>query len=47
MNRSVCIVNQSAVPINSPEKYKGRQSVTESLRLTGNGKEWGIAPKLD
>ena len=28
MNRNTRIVNQSAVPVSSPEKYEGRQFVT-------------------
>ena len=31
MSRSMRIVNQSAVPVSSPKKYKGRQFVTELL----------------
>ena len=41
MNRNTRIVNQSAVPVSSPEKYEGRQFVTNLLfRIVREVCEW-------
>ena len=47
MNRNTRIVNQSAVPVSSPEKFEGRQFVTPYLFALIVAFEVGVIVKGD